>query len=169
MNRKFLIFTVVALLIALSMAACGKKPAEGKKPGNTQPETQVSTDPTDPGDPDATEGAEGTTEPTLNAGTEVGSGREEITGGTQPESTTPTAPSDKPTTPVPAPDDGLSMNYLQYMALSNQEQQAFFDKYFSDDPLGFATWFQKVKQAYDDETPEIIATGPIDIGDYIDP
>jgi len=61
------------------------------------------------------------------------------------------------------------LNYQQYMALSADEQQNLYDAYFADDPLAFASWFKRIKKEYDDENPSIIVTGPIDIGDYINP
>lgn len=169
MYKNIAIMTAVALLLSLSLVACGKKPAEATKPITTEPEITgtVSTTAPDESTAEDTIGTGAATDPTLGYGTEVGSGRVEGDGDTQPETTKPTTQTEKPTTP--APDEALNMNYQQYMAMSSQEQQLFFDKHFSNDPLGFATWFQKIKQEYDDETPEIIATGPIDIGDYINP
>lgn len=174
MHRNIAILTAMVLVLTLSLAACGQKPAEGSQPvttqpGITQPGATGTASTTVPGEslPEDSTGTGTSTQPTLDYGTDVGSGRVEGDGNSQTETTKPTTQTEKPTTP--APDDGLNMDYRQYMAMSSQEQQLFFDKHFSNDPLGFATWFQKIKQEYDDETPEIIATGPIDIGDYINP
>lgn len=59
------------------------------------------------------------------------------------------------------------LTYEQYMALSGDKQQELFDRYFADDPLTFAVWFQQIKKKYDEENPEVIVTGPIDFGDII--
>ena len=177
MNPKGLALTAAAMLICacILLPACaeptGKSnhPTAGKPTGTTAPQ-----------------GGESGTAPTLDSGTQVGSGREETSSDTSPETipettpesalpstetTEPTEPGETtvPTAPSSPLDKGLDMTYLEYMSLTGPQQQAFFDKYFADNPLGFAAWFQKIKQAYDDETPEIIATGPVDIGDYVDP
>ena len=55
------------------------------------------------------------------------------------------------------------------MALSNTAQQELYNQYFSDDPLAFAAWFQKIKAEYEDGKVEIEATGPVDLEDYIKP
>jgi hypothetical protein len=97
----------------------------------------------------------------------VESGRNEETGtATEPGTQTPTQPSGGTTGSTDALEN---MNYQKYMNLSADQQQAFFDRYFSTDPLAFATWFQKIKQEYEDEIPEIIATGPVDPEDYTNP
>lgn len=176
MNKKLTFAAVLALLLCLCLAvsACGDQ-----KPGNTEP-SGTTTQNTDsiPGTTESstpTESTEGTTgeqsnptEPSLESDTTVGSGRVEgENSGDQQQETTP--PTTKPKDPDVSVDDGLSLNYAQYMAMTGKQQQEFYDKHFADDPLAFATWFQKIKQEHDDETPEIIATGPIDIGDYINP
>ena len=176
MNKKLTTIAALALLLCLCLAvsACGKQ-----KPGNTEPSgtttqnadttagTTESTTPT--GSTEGTTGGQSDpTEPTLESDTTVGSGRVEgESSGNQQQETTP--PATKPKDPDTSVDDGLSLSYTQYMALTGKQQQEFYDKHFSDDPLAFAAWFQKIKQEYDDETPEIIATGPVDIGDYITP
>lgn len=178
MHKRVFFLTAVALALALCLAACGKKPADDTKPNTALPDTSDTTELTDPTDTEGTEGTEGSagaddpTKPTLESDTEVGSGRVEGSSGSQTGDNKPTSPTEEPTTPSQeptTPDTALSMNYQQYMALSGKEQQAFFDKYFSDNPLGFANWFRKIKQEYDDGRTEIEATGPIDIGDYINP
>ena len=176
MNKKIAMWIAAVLLVVLcvSLAACGKNKPEPTSPGTTQ-----SGDTTAPGTTggEETEGTEGTqpdtqpqsgndaTQPTLESDTEVGSGRGEGSSASQ-QQTTPAVTD--PTTGT-LPDEGLTLNYQQYMALSGAEQQKLFDKYFSDNPLGFATWFQKIKAEYDDGKVEIEATGPVDIGDYINP
>ena len=99
----------------------------------------------------------------------------ETTESTQKPTTGATEETETPTT-VPETTVGNQeqlgvpqLNYQQYMALSADEQQNLYDAYFADDPLAFASWFKRIKKEYDDENPSIIVTGPIDIGDYIDP
>ena len=60
-----------------------------------------------------------------------------------------------------------ALAYEAYMAMSAKEQQKFFDDNFKNDPIAFAQWFQKIKQAYEQENPPIIVTGPINIEDYL--
>ena len=174
MNKKFTALIAAALLVAMCMclAACGNR-GETKPGVSTDGTTQptIREDGVGSGRPNAdgvTQPATGddTTDPTTDATTEA-----TTDGTTDPTvpSTEATTPATKPTESTSKPNNDLSMNYQQYMALSGQEQQLFYDKHFANDPLGFAAWFQKIKQAYDDETPEVIATGPIDIGDYINP
>lgn len=176
MNKRLILLTAGLLIgVCFLMAACVEPSKKDKGTSETnQVQQEITTTPVDK----ETE----STKPTVEGSTQVGSGRGEVTGdrpeettpaGTEPvEPTEPTAPTTTPTTPSTpesVPDNALNMNYKQYMALSSAEQQAFYNQYFSEDPLAFATWFQKIKQAYDDETPEIIATGPVDIGDYLKP
>ena len=162
---------IAALVLGLCVAICACRIVD--ETPKTQPSTTVSQQETHTSTPDtqATEGQQpegtvdpyeqvGTGRPTIDYETEVGSGREEGTT-VQPET--------KPSTETTVPADELSMNYSQYMSLSGAQQQAFFDKYFADDPIAFATWFQKIKQEHVDETPEIVATGPVDLEDYINP
>lgn len=78
-------------------------------------------------------------------------------------STVPTEQTEPPTVAVRP--DGL--NYENYMAMSAQEQQRFFDDNFKDDPIAFAQWFQRIKQEYEKENPPIIVTGPINMEDYL--
>lgn len=172
MNRLMKRWTVAVLLLCLCVAvtACRTKPADQSTPPTTTTAPQETTN----GDtqPDETSGTTAPTqtdtkEPPIQSNTDVGSGRGEGSSGSErPETTTPTT---QPSTPETLPDDTLSMNYRQYMALSPEQQQALFDKYFAHDPRSFADWFKKIKQEHDDEIPEIIATGPVDIGDYINP
>lgn len=172
MDKKIVVYIAAALLLAmcLCMAACGRNAGNETKPGVT---TEGSAQPTirddgvgsgRPNGGDATQPTTGgeTTEATTEATT--GATTDATTGGTTP-STEPTSPTTKPTDS----DDDLRMSYQQYMALTSKQQQEFFDKYFAEDPLGFAQWFQKVKAEYDEGKQEVIATGPIDIGDYINP
>ena len=179
MNKKFAMWIAAILLITicLSLTACGKKPVANPNPGTTnQP-----LDTTNPGDTggDSTQGTEatqGATEsqggvstgsgrPDIESDTDVGSGRGEGSSASQ-QQTTPAVTD--PTTGT-LPDEGLTLNYQQDMDLDDAEQQKLFDKYFSDDPLAFAAWFQKIKAEYEDGKVEIEATGPVDLEDYIKP
>ena len=176
MNKlKYLIAFVALLVVLVSLAACGKKP-QGEN-------TQVP-DHTD-GSVSDTQPTENTTEPTTqdenaDSGTSVVPGRPDISydteigtreegDGSKPNTADPTTPTEKPTEPTTPSDTGLNMNYQQYMAMSGGDQQLFYNKHFADDPLGFASWFQKIKKEYEDGKVEIEATGPIDIEDYIKP
>ena len=178
MNKKFVMWIAAILLITicLSLTACGKKPVANPNPGTTnQP-----LDTTNPGDTggDSTQGTEatqGATEsqggvstgsgrPDIESDTDVGSGRGEGSSSSQQQTSPPVT---NPTETVP--DQGLTLNYQQYMALSNTAQQELYNQYFSDDPLAFAAWFQKIKAEYEDGKVEIEATGPVDLEDYIKP
>jgi len=164
MNKTMKRFTLLILLVCLLMllAACHiASDVGGVK--NTAAETTDSKDP-------VTDGV--TARPSLDNNTETGpdSGNETLPQQqeTKPPVTDPTTDGTVPEETTPA-DMTLSMNYQQYMNLTGSQQQALYDKYFADDPLAFAAWFQKIKAEYEDEIPEIIATGPVDIGDYINP
>ena len=173
MNKYWKTAIAAALLLGLSVSlvACGKN---SDKPGNqTESQTQGQTQGTNPdGSAAGTQGTEDTTTPSAED-TDVGSGRPTVSGDTEvgsgrEEGETP-APSTRPTTGNTDADTGLSMSFQEYMALGNLEQQKFYDEYFANDPLGFASWFQRIKAAYDEGRQEIDATGPVDIGDYINP
>lgn len=175
----------VCLLVLLLGRGCTPQTALPNTSGtqSTPPnqETQAQT-----GEPTGTEETEGGfgvigagTMPTTQ--TEGASGQEttakpgETTESTQKPTTGATEETETPTT-VPETTIGNQeqlavpqLNYQQYMALSADEQQNLYDAYFADDPLAFASWFKRIKKEYDDENPSIIVTGPIDIGDYIDP
>lgn len=175
MNKQFKRMTAVVLLLCLSImaVACGRTATPKETTTGTTtlpvdttqtpsvPDTQT-TEPTDHTGSDQEEA----TRPTLETEIGVGSGRVEgtDTGNRQEEATTPTT---KPTDSNISTEEGLSMTYQQYIAMSSEAQQAFFFEHFQGDALAFHNWFQKIKQEYEDETPEIIATGPIDIEDYI--
>ena len=179
MHKNIKIYLAAVLLLCLSVSVVGCRTSPAPETTNQAGPSQAAT--TTPDTPGEETGAasEGTQEthgiitqdpnaPSLGVDTQVSDDRSDVggSGNQQPETTPPTT---KPGTTDPIPDDTLSMNYQQFMKLSGSEQQELFDKHFADDPLAFAAWFQKIKQEYDDETPEIIATGPIDIGDYITP
>ena len=174
-NVKVFLAAALLLSVCVSLMACRQKPTT---PATNQP----STTGTQPAQTEQTgETTEATEEthgiitqdpnaPSLDVETEIGDDRGDITGGGSGNEQTPTKPTEpEPTTPSTKPDTTLSMNYQQYMSLTSAQQQELFDKHFSDNPLAFAEWFQKIKAEYEDEIPEIIATGPVDIGDYINP
>jgi len=175
MNKLKSLIAVASLLVMLAaLAACGKKPwkQNTQTPENTdgtvstaQP-TENTTEPTTQGQTPDSGTSVGADRPDISSDTEVGSDREELGGQSNSGTATPT---EKPTEPNSSTNTGLSMNYQQYMALSGAAQQEFYDQHFADDPLGFASWFQKIKAEYDSGRVEIEATGPIDIGDYINP
>ena len=170
---------VLLLAFCFSLTACGKRSADTGEPGTTgQPSEPTVTGTSGAEGTEATQPAAGSdgdetdsNKPTLESDTQVGSGRVEGgSGSQQPTTQEPTKPSNSETVPgETAPNDGLTMNYQQYMALSSAEQQNLYDKYFSDDPLAFANWFQRIKAEYDAGREEIIATGPVDLEDYLNP
>lgn len=166
MNKTRNLFAaVLALLLCLSLVGCGEKEAKepAKDPtavttnlgeiGDTTGTTEAEKDTTDVTQPqETTQGTEATTP---------------VTESTTPNETKPNET--KPgTTTTPAAGEP-ALNYVQYMNLSSDEQQKLYDKYFTDNPLAFATWFQRIQAEYEDDTPSIIVTGPVDIGDYINP
>ena len=160
MNKtlKKIVLWLLAVCMMSFLAGCNEKETQGEEmnPTMTQPaqtEGMIVERPTIVTEPQSATQPQEATQP-----------QQETVPATQPEET-PT----KPNTQGDAPGYSLSMSYQQYMNLSSAQQQAFFDTHFADDPLGFAEWFRKTKEAYEDETPEIIATGPVDIGDYINP
>lgn len=94
----------------------------------------------------------------------------QATGATEqnPAVTVPVTSQPEQTTPSSGETQTITMNYAQYMAMTADQQQAFYDENFKDDPIAFAQWFQKIKQEFDEENPAIIVTGPINIEDYLD-
>lgn len=166
MNKPMkLLGAVLLLCLAVGLSACGgtsepkpqQNPTEttigGVLPSRPQTETEPENDPsvTQPEATEETTGPEGTT------------------AATEPESTQSATTPEQETTPVTSPELPLSMSYSQYMALTTDQQNAFFEKHFATDPLGFHNWFQKVKAEHETENPEIEATGPVDLEDYIKP
>jgi hypothetical protein len=181
----------VCLLVLLLGRGCTPQSAQPNTSGTRETTASQSTTlnqgtQAQTGEPTGTEDTEGGfgvigtgTMPTTQ--TEGTSGQESTTkpGETTESTQKPTTDTTEETeTPTTVPETTLSnqeqsdvpqLNYQQYMAMSNDEQQKLFDDYFADDALAFASWFKRIKQEYDDENPSIIVTGPIDIGDYINP
>ena len=169
MNKK-LMAVVAVLCLCMALAACRKKKEEEVTHNPIASETTTQTDgtttPIDGTEPQT--GWQGDpTAPSLESNTEVGTGRVEGGNTTQDpntsKDTTPTTPDEPPANP------DLSISFQQYDAMDWEAQQKFYNKYFAENPLGFAEWYQRIKQEYDDGKTEIIATGPVDIGDYIKP
>ena len=186
MNKKKIILisgavaaTAVLIFVMVMLLGRGIMPGSGGSSttrGNSSENTTIDADSiVQSGDPDDVFTTADTTEDSEATNGDVGSsavpgtntGNNTTTGdNTTTGNSTPT--DNNTTTTAPETDDaGLKspeqMNYEQYMAMSESQQQAFFVKYFADDPLQFATWFQKVKKEYDDANPPIIVTGPVDL------
>lgn len=154
---------LLALCLSLCMIACAGNSGNENNTNEGSSSTEITTL------PEQTEPDGVVTRPDMNTQTEPTDPSESV-----PETVPATTPETEPETTKPSTQPApskptLSMNYQQYMALSGAAQQEFYDQYFSDNPLGFASWFQKIKQEYDDGRTEIEGTGPIDIGDYINP
>lgn len=147
MSRMIKLFAALALAaLCIGLAACGEAPQ--KAPETTAAESQEPL----------------TTRPTPEVDIDITPGRDETepSAGQQEETTPPTTGATEP-----LPEGMPKLSYQQYMAMTPAEQSAFFEKYFKDDGVGFHNWFQQIKLEYENDIPEVIGTGPVDIGDYI--
>lgn len=155
MNKyaKFIFTLALLLWLCSGMAACGQKSTETVTTGFSEETTLPSVgDGVIPTRPQIGDTTNPTTAPT-----------------TTPATTPETVPSENPPTEETEPQLSLSITYEQYMALTAEQQQALFDRFFLSDPPAFGVWFHKIKEEYDNQIPDVIATGPVDIGDYINP
>ena len=55
----------------------------------------------------------------------------------------------------------MLLSYEAFLALSNEEQEAYFFRFA--DPLDYAAWLKAAKKAYEDDLTSIIVTGPVDL------
>ncbi len=57
------------------------------------------------------------------------------------------------------------MTYEEYLALSGQEQAAYFQSFA--DPAEYFQWYNQAKADYDKKEVHDIEDGKVDLGDYI--
>lgn len=120
------------------------EPTEATEPVETTEPTEA-TEPVEPTEPTET------TEPT------------DPTDSTQPEETTPPEIQEptEPSEPVEL------LTYEEYMALSPEEQQAYFLSF--EDPADYMAWFNQAKAEYEANKDDIVigGDGNVDIGDIL--
>lgn len=168
MNKKWIALAVIVLLLALGLVSClvmnagtPESPEETATSVQTEDavkETEEVTFPEGEGieDTDEEELPEETTKATEN--TKATESTEATTQPTE-ESTT------KPTETVPQDDPAVTA-YEAYLAMSPEEQQAFFESFSS--PEAFIAWFNTAKAEYDAKNKTVDGkNGEINIGDYM--
>lgn len=196
MNMKKLICAILAVMMLCMMTACRSGGSETTGPsvsGNvpnvttpvgTNPGNQGIVDLTDPTDPieETTEPIEETTEPTeeptdpeedpdedpLEDPTDPDEDPVEPTEEpTDPEDDDPPVETTQPTEPQTGSDEPVVLTYEEYMALSPEEQQAYYESFPTLEE--FIAWHNAALEEYEANNTVPVVTGPIDIGDYINP
>ena len=170
-----LIAVVTALLLAVLLVACGAKtPAEQTMP-STEAADSTQTDPTTAtGDPEAEMGIgqrgdyedEGNPSAEATKPTESQNQTEEQPEATQPEATQPE--DTQPAAPEETQPEGeQKVTFAQYVAMSEQEQEAFVASFPS--LRAFMDWWNAAKAEEEAEEPIIVDDGVIDLGQLINP
>lgn len=199
MNTKKLICAILAVLMLCSMTACRSGGTEttapavsGHAPNETTPAVSLPENETVGNLPDSTEPVDETTTPVEETTEPVEDPDEDpyedpdedpyedpVEDPTEPEED-PTEPTQKPTQPKeddpPATqptepeagdDEPVVLTYEEYMALSPAEQQAYYESFPTLED--YIAWYNAAYAEYEENQDAVIATGPIDIGDYINP
>lgn len=186
MNMKKILCGLTAVLMIFSATACRSEGTQTTEPAMNQPSmNQPSVNlPEGEGIEDLNLPVEDiieTTEPIVPESTESAPD-ETVSEETIPDETeTPEAPSEAPaettepddvpeiqvTEPEQAADAPTALTYEAYLAMTPAEQQAHYESFASLE--AYIAWHNAAKRAYEESQNVIVATGPIDLGDYIEP
>ena len=181
---KSVISIVLIIVLLLSVSACGNKivesePAESEEPAGT---ASVSPGPVVTEEPEKSPlpgGAEGPEKSPLPGGIEelteeeVKESQKDAAG--QAQSSPKTDVTEEPEKTDAEQSRGADLNiaspngsteYEKYLAMSGDEQQAFFESF--GDPAAFFAWLNNARAEYEALYPGIeIGEGEIDLNDYI--
>lgn len=150
--------------------AATEAPTEATVPATTEAPTEATEppateEPTEVTEPDATEEpTEATEPPAAEEPTEATESTDPMTP-TEGEGTTETQPNEPETPPTTEPD--VLLTYSEYLALTPQEQHAYFLSFPS--PADYVAWFDQAKAEYEASKDDIVIEGGgnLDIGDLI--
>lgn len=155
-NVTRLFCVLLTIIMLFTLAACGTKNHGDSVPSESQtiPEdTEPQETPREGEDIDEWEYFDETqSEPAIEED-------ETVADPTEPEEEIP-----------PVTDESTSsgnLTYEQYMALSAEQQQAHFESFPSLD--AYIAWYNAALAEYEANQNIVEATGPIDIGDYMNP
>ena len=181
MNMKKILWGLVAVLVVFSATACRSNDAQATPPAVSMPSVSL---PEGEGVDDLTIPTESTDETTESAEQET---TEAAPTETVPEEFVPveteepeipteepmetTEPDEEAEIQATEPDQGnidpAALTYEAYLNMTPAEQQAHYERFSNLED--YIAWHNAAKEAYEESQNVIVATGPIDLGDYIEP
>lgn len=177
-NLKTLLCALLAVMVVCAMTAC-RSGGEATVPSDTAaiptetaPDGEVVEDWNVPTETETLPGelAQETTEPVQEPDGEDPTAEPtapDETDPTEPDETDPAEPTTQPTQPQAGTQEPVVLSYEEYMALSPAEQQSYYETFPSLED--YIAWHNAALAEYEANQDTVVATGPVDIGDYMNP